>query len=342
MNWILAQTAPRGFWMPPQASTVSDDVDGLFYFIFWITVFFLVLILTLMIWFVIRYRHREGREDAERAPAHSTALELTWTVIPTVLVLMIFYYGFRGFLKMSIAPPDAYEIQVIASSWNWSFTYPNGHVANELHIPRGIPIRLVLSTPERDVIHSFFVPQFRIKRDAVPGRYNRVWFEATRLSPPEGFDVYCAEYCGQGHSKMRTKLIVHEPPEFNTWLEDAANWEKRMTPLEAGKMFVENMGCLQCHSIDGAALSGPTFKDLFNRQEKLSDGSTVLVDENYIRESIYEPAAKVVAGFAPQMPSYRGRLKDKDVNAVITYLKSISSHYQAVEPASTPATAPTR
>jgi cytochrome c oxidase subunit II len=342
MSWILAQTAPRGFWMPPQASTVSDEVDSLFYFVFWITVFFLVLILTLMIWFVIRYRHREGREDAERAPAHSTALELTWTVIPTVLVLMIFYYGFRGFLKMSIAPPDAYEIQVTASSWNWSFTYPDGTVANELNIPKGVPIRLVLSTPERDVIHSFYVPQFRVKRDAVPGRYNRVWFEATQLSPPEGFDIYCAEYCGQQHSKMRTKLIVHEPDGFKAWLEDAANWEKRMSPVEAGQMFVKNMGCLQCHSVDGSKNTAPTFKDLFGSQRPMADKSSVPADENYIRESIYDPGAKIAEGFSLQMSSYRGRLKDKDVNAIIAYLKSISSHYQSSLPASGPATVPTR
>jgi cytochrome c oxidase subunit 2 len=339
MNWLLAQVDSGSFWMPPQASTVSDDVDGLFYFIFWITVFFFVLILTLMIFFVIKYRYREGREHPERTPAHSTALELTWTVIPTVLVLMIFYYGFRGFLKMSIAPPNAYEIQVRASSWAWSFTYPNGVVTTELNIPRGVPIRLVLSTPERDVIHSFYVPQFRIKRDAVPGRYNRVWFEATQLSPPEGFDIYCAEYCGQNHSKMRAKLVVREPEDFKTWLADAGDWEKRMTPLEAGKDFVNSRACVQCHSLDGSTKTGPSFKDLFGSQRPITGQGNVLADENYIRESLYEPGAKIVQGYTLQMSSYRGQLKDKDVDAIITYLKSISSHYQTAMP-TTAATRP--
>lgn len=340
MTWMLAENAPGGFWMPPQASTVSDEVDGLFYFIFWITVFFFVLILTLMIWFVIKYRYREGRETPERAPAHSTALELTWTVIPTVLVLMIFYYGFRGFLKMSIAPPNAYEIQVTASMWNWSFTYPNGHVNNELHIPVDIPVRLVLNST--DVIHSLYVPAFRVKRDAVPGRYNRFWFKATQLSPPEGFDIYCAEYCGRGHSKMLSKVVVHDGEDFKKWLADAADPYKRMTDLQAGEMFVKTLGCLQCHSLDGSKGYGPTFKDLFGRQEPMSDGSSIQVDENYVRESLYDPGAKIVQRFGLQMSSYRGRLKDRDVNAIILYLKSISSHSKSEPPASAPTTAPPR
>src|SRR4029434_1481231 len=169
--------------------------DGLFYFIFWITVFFFVLILTLMIFFVIKYRYREGREDPERATAPRTALERTWPVIPTGLVLMIFYYGFQGFLRMSIAPPNAYEIQVTGTMWKWFFTYPNGYVSTELHIPVKMPVRLVLHWTA--VIHYLYVPQFRVKRDAVPGRYTRFWVEATQLSPSEGFDIYCAEYCGQ-------------------------------------------------------------------------------------------------------------------------------------------------
>jgi cytochrome c oxidase subunit 2 len=336
MNWLLAQTAPGGFWMPPQASTVADDVDGLFYFIFWITVFFFVLILTLMIFFVVKYRYREGRENPERAPAHSTALELTWTIIPTVLVLMIFYYGFQGFLRMSIAPPNAYEIQVTASMWSWSFTYPNGHVNNELHIPVNMPVRLVLSST--DVIHALYVPQFRVKRDAVPGRYNRFWFEATQVSGPDGFDIYCAEYCGQKHSKMRSKVVVHEPSEFTKWLDEASDPYKRMTDLEAGKMFVNTTGCLQCHSVDGSKGNGPSFKDLFGKQEHMSDGSSVQVDENYVRESVYDPAAKIVQGYGLQMSSYRGRLKDRDVNAIILYLKSISSHAKSEQSASGPTT----
>ena len=348
MNCLLAATS-GGFWMPQRASTVAPEVDGLFNFIMWVTIFFFFLILALTVVFVIKYRYREGAAPPEKTAAHSTALELTWTVIPTIIVLMIFYFGFRGYLHMEVAPPDAYEINVNGKTWNWEFTYPNQHVDSELHIPVKTPIRVVLSS--QDVIHSLFIPQFRVKKDAVPGRYNRFWFEATETTPlgPDGkpdpnqaFDIYCAEYCGQSHSDMRAKVIVHTPEDYRRWLEDASNWQKSMTPLEAGKMFVNTRGCLTCHSVDGSRSTGPTWKDLFGRDEPMSDGTTVHVDENYIRESLYEPAAKVVAGYTVQMQSYKGSLKEEDVGAIIAYMKSISSHYKGDQlPAAAGATQPT-
>jgi cytochrome c oxidase subunit 2 len=337
MIWtMLAQTVSSdgsGFWMPPRASTVSGDVDGLFHFVLWITVIFSVLIGALMIAFVIKYRHRPGRDKADPAPAHNTALELTWTVVPTVIVLMVFYFGFRGFLDMSVAPPDSYEIVVTAKMWNWSFTYPNGHTTNELHVPVDVPVRIVLQSS--DVIHSLYIPQFRVKKDAVPGRFNRFWFQATQQGV---FDVYCAEYCGQQHSKMLATVVVHDLDGFKRWLEEDSNWESRLSPTQGGEMLVQRGGCLQCHSLDGTTKNGPTLKDLFGRQETMRDGSTSLVDENYIVESIYDPNAKIVQGFNPQMPSYRGRYNDRDVNAIIAYLKSISVHARSSLPATAPAT----
>ncbi len=318
MNSIIAQSPPS-FWMPPQSSTVSSSVDGLFYFIFWITAFFVVLIAIGTTVFVIRYRHRPGREKADFTPAHSTALELTWTMIPTVLVLMIFYFGFEDYLRMSVLPPNAYEIQVNARMWSWQFTYPNGVSESELHVPVNVPIRLILSS--EDVIHSLFVPQFRVKKDVVPQRFNRMWFQATETGT---FDIYCAEYCGQQHSQMRSKVIVQSTDEFNNWLDEASNWEKRMSPVQAGESFLKTFACLQCHTTDGSMKTAPSFRDLFGKQEPMTDGSTVTVDENYIMESLYDPAAKVVRGFSVQMSSYRGRLKDQDVRAIIAYLKSIS------------------
>jgi len=329
MSLILAQTPKGGgFWMPPDASTIAGDVDGLFTFIFWITTFFFLLVLALLVALVLKYRYRKGvREEPEYAPAHSTALELTWTIIPTVIVILVFYFGFRSYLHMAVTPPDAYEIQVTASMWNWSFTYPNGYVGNELHVPVNTPVRLILGS--RDVIHSLFVPQFRVKKDVVPGRYNQFWFQATQLSPSDGFDLYCAEYCGQAHSEMRSRVFVHEMSDYKKWLEDASNWEKRMSPVQAGEMLVKSNGCIQCHSLDGNAKNGPTFKDLFGKDEPMADGSTVRVDENYMRESLYDPAAKVVRGFTVQMQSYRGRLRDRDMDAIIAYMKSISGNYKA-------------
>jgi cytochrome c oxidase subunit 2 len=308
--------------MPPSASTVAPDVDGLFSFIFWITVFFFVLVTVLTVVFVWKYRLREGQPPPPKAAAHNTALELTWTIIPTIIVLIIFYFGFRGFLHMSVIPPNAYEINVTAQMWNWQFVYPNGHVDTELHIPVDVPVRLVLNST--DVIHSLYVPQFRVKKDVVPGRFNRFWVQATELSPPEGFDIYCAEYCGNGHSRMLSKVHVHDLQGYKKWLEDASNWETHMTPVQAGEQFFKTRGCTQCHTVTGEVLKAPTLKNVFGEPQKLTNGATVVADENYIRESIYEPAAKVVAGFEPQMPSYKGLLKDNDVMAIIEYLKSIS------------------
>lgn len=325
MNWILAQASSTsgGFWMPPRASTVAGEVDGLFSFIFWLTVFFFCLVLVLMLAFVLKYRHREGQPQPAPPPAHSTALELTWTVIPTVLVLIIFYFGFRGYLHMSVAPPNAYEITVNAKMWNWEFIYPNGHVDTELHVPVDMPVRLVLNS--QDVIHSFYVPQFRVKKDVVPGRFNRAWFQATEQGD---FDLYCAAYCGNGHSRMLAKVVVHDLDGFRKWLDNASNWETHMTPVQAGQMLFNTRGCTQCHTVDGSRLVGPTLKNLYGEQVPLSDGSTVLADDNYIRESLYDPAAKIVAGYQPQMPSYKASMKDRDVMAIVAYLRSLSDKHK--------------
>jgi cytochrome c oxidase subunit 2 len=334
---ILGAVNDGSMWMPKQASTVAPQVDNLFYFILWVCVFFFALITVLTVIFVIKYRHREGH-TATPTPAHSTALELTWTVIPTILVLMMFYFGFKGYMDMAVAPPNSYEIQVTGQTWSWSFTYPNGYTSGaELHVPKGVPIRMVLTS--QDVIHSLYIPNFRLKKDAVPGRYNRFWFEATDVGE---YPVYCAEYCGTQHSEMLGKVVVHEPKDFADWLEKAIDWEKSgITPVEAGKKFYER--CKQCHSIDGSSGTGPSFKDLWGREEELADGSKVLVDENYVLESITNPNARIVKGFASPsaMPTFKGQLKEpRDINAVIAYLKTISTHTKQDANVATTQTAP--
>jgi len=187
------------FYMPPQASTVAPDVDWLFNFILGITIFFCALIFTGMLVFGIKYRHRPGHEGGE-APGHSTGLELTWTIIPTIIVLVVFFFGFRGFLNMAVVPPNSYEIIVQSKMWNWAFQYPNGTVTSELHVPKDRPIRLVLTSD--DVIHSFYIPAFRTQKMSVPGRYNRAWFQATQTGT---IPIYCAQYCGTNHSEMLSK-----------------------------------------------------------------------------------------------------------------------------------------
>ena len=330
---ILAQP-----YLPPSASTVAPEVDRLFNAILGIEVFFCALIFSLIVYFSIKYRHRPGR-DAENTTSHSTSLELTWTIVPVIIVLILFYFGFRGFLDQTVVPPNAYEIQVGSRTWSWSFTYPNGHTDPELHIPRDRPIRLVLTS--EDVIHSLYVPAFRVQKSAVPGRYNRFWFQATELGE---FPIYCAQYCGTNHSEMRSKVVVHDANGFASWLEIASNPEKQagFTPVKAGEQIVQQRGCMTCHTTTGSASTGPTFKDVFGKQELLSDGSTVAVDENYVRESILYPQKKIVKGFGPVMPSFLGTLSDKEIGWIIAYLKSISTNYHGgdLTATSAPATKP--
>jgi cytochrome c oxidase subunit 2 len=316
---ILA-SSPEGdkgsFWMPPQISTVAHNVDSLFNFILWISVFFFLLIVAVMVFFVIRYRRREGLDAAESA-SHNTALELTWTIIPLVIVVVIFFFGFRGYLDMATPPANAYEILVDGQKWNWSFTYPNGYVDENLHVPVDRPVRLVMTSA--DVIHSLYVPAFRVKMDVVPGRYSKAWFEATQVGE---YDLFCAEYCGTSHSDMLAHVIVHPPGEFETWLEKASNFLETMSPVDAGRKLFQVRGCTQCHSMDGSAKTGPTLLGVFGRTEQMANGTSLTVDENYIRESILEPNARVVAGFEPVMPTYQGRLKDEEIMAIIEYLKA--------------------
>jgi cytochrome c oxidase subunit 2 len=308
----------RSFWMPPQVSTVAPNVDFLFYFILGISVFFFVLIVALMLYFIIRYRRRPGHE-VEASRSHNLALEITWTAIPVLLVIVIFVIGFRGFLDMVTPPANAYEILVQGQKWNWSFTYPNGYVDPDLHVPVDRPVRLVMQSS--DVIHSLFIPAFRVKSDVVPGRYAKAWFEATE---PGEYDLFCAEYCGTGHSSMIAKVVVHRPGEFESWLAKASDFLATMTPVEGGRKLFQERGCTQCHSVDGSPRVGPSLKGAFGRTETMASGERLVIDENYIRESVLEPAARVVKGFEPVMPTYQGRLRDKEIDALIAYIKSLS------------------
>jgi cytochrome c oxidase subunit II len=320
-------------WMPQRASTVAGDVDWLFNLILGISAFFFLLVVSLLVYFVIRYRHRTG-EARPKTASHNTPLELIWTIIPTIIVIIIFYFGFRDYMHMAVSPPGSYEIQASARMWAWSFTYPNGHVDTDLHVPVDTPVQMVLTS--QDVIHSLYIPAFRVKKDVVPGRYNKMWFQATKTGT---YDLYCAAYCGTGHSQMITRVIVHDPDEFKQWLAKAGDWGSTMSPAQAGRLLFERRGCMQCHSTDGTRIIGPTMKDLFASELSYGRGNKIVADENYIRESMYDPGAKVVDGFDNVMPSFKGMFSEKDVDAMIAYLKTISSHYKAPPPAS-PATAP--
>ena len=352
LNFLIANSNPapgtRGptVWMPEQASTIAPGVDAVYYGVYWTCVVLFAGIAVATAYFVIKYRHRESVHH-ESAAGHSTALELTWTIIPTLIVLMMFYFGFRGYMNMAVEPPNPYEVIVTARTWNWGFSYPNGVASDDgkLHIPVNTPIRFVLSSA--DVIHSMFVPAFRIKRDAVPGRFNRFWVEATKTGE---FDLYCTEYCGKNHSTMLTKVVVHTPDDFQRWLKEAAEWRGRKSPVDAGQGLIAAQGCLTCHTIDGTASTAPTFKDLWGSSVPLAAGGSVTADDAYITESIRNPGAKVHQGFNPIMPAFGPEtIRDVDVFAITAFLKSLSKNFpqdqlgplkKVEQPASAPA-APT-
>lgn len=317
IDLLEAESRGPSFWLPTPASTTAPEVDSVFRLVYGIALFFFALVTVLLVLFVVRYRWRRGRELPE-GTSHNTPLEILWTVVPTILVVIIFWRGFKTFLDMATPPQNAYEVLVGSQKWKWTFTYPNGYVDDKLHVPVDRPILLVLSS--EDVIHSFYVPDFRVKRDAVPGRYNKTWFRAT---VPGEYDVFCAEYCGTGHSDMHTSVVVHPPGDFERWLDGAASFLAKLPPAEAGAKLYGARGCAQCHSVDGRSGIGPTFKGLFGHPVPLAGGGRVTADEDYVRESILDPQAKVVAGFEPVMPTYRGRLKDQEITAIIEYLKTL-------------------
>ena len=318
MSLLLSVAGDGGsFWFPSQSSSVASKVDNLFYFILSLSAFFFVLIVGLMLIFAIRYRRRPGYVQTDSTD-HSDLLEITWSVIPTALVALIFFRGFMGYLDLRTPPAETYEIKVIAKKWSWLFQYPNGYFDSDLHIPINRPVKLTMTS--EDVIHSLFVPAFRTKMDVVPGRYTTMWFEATEAGT---FPLYCAEYCGTKHSDMLANVVVHASGEFETWLEKASNLLATLPPAEAGKILYQRRGCVQCHTIDGSARTGPTFKGAFGVSQPMTDGSSVVMDENYIRESILEPLKKVHTGFRPVMPSYKGQLKDAEIDAIIEFIKSL-------------------
>jgi cytochrome c oxidase subunit 2 len=315
----LALLAEGSFWLPEKASTFADQHDALFYFILGICAFFTVLVTFLMFFFAWRYRWRPDFAP-DHTHTHHNGLELTWTIVPTVILVAIFGFGFSTFLDMMTSPEGAYEIRVTGRKWSWSFEYPTGKTSNVLHVPKGQPVRLVLQS--QDVIHSVFVPAFRVKRDVVPGRLNKMWFEATKLGE---FPLYCAEYCGTNHSQMNTTVRVQRPAAFDQWVQDVGPGTQ--DPVERGRHWHKRYGCQACHSLDGSSKTGPTWKNLFGSKEKLSSGETVTVNEAYVRESIMEPGAKITKGYGNVMPKMP-QITDDQINDIIALMKSVSKHYE--------------
>ncbi|ABC44510.1 cytochrome c oxidase subunit 2 [Salinibacter ruber] len=305
------------FWLPEAASTMAPKIDSLFTFVNVVSGILLVGVVTAMLWFMYRYR----RQDPAERPSpvkESKLLEISWIVIPTILVLLVFNWGFKSFVAQKTIPDNAYEIRVQARSWGWSFEYPNGVTTDTLYVPADEPVKTTMSS--QDVIHSFYVPAFRVKQDVLPNRYTSVWFEATK----EGtYDLFCTEYCGRNHSEMDAEVKVVSRARFDEWLESAGTPDDIPLP-ELGEKLYTQQGCQGCHSLDGSDMVGPTWKGLYGKTDhQMADGSTVTADANYLRESILQSGAKVVEGYQNVMPSYAS-LSEREVTGLVEFIKEQS------------------
>jgi cytochrome c oxidase subunit 2 len=344
--------APPTFQLPEQMSTVAGDIDWLYYFTYWLSVVLFIGIVGTMIYWAIKYRERKGHKA--EPTGHNVPLEIAWTIAPIFILVFLFHKGFQGYMDLDIAPANSLEIRVNAKQWAWEFVYPNGGSSAELHVPVHKPVKLVMSSG--DVLHSFFAPALRVKRDLVPSLYTTVWFNATHVGHE---DIMCAEYCGgrssgpngelpyepsddprnpypagqaTGHWAMHSMVFVETPEDYEKFVKSIGDKceEYRSTgkacpdsiAADGGQKLSISKGCVACHTTTGARLVGPSWKDIWGKDESTDKGQEK-VNENYIRESILDPQAKVVTGFQPVMPTFRGQISDQEIDELIAYIKSL-------------------
>jgi len=311
-NLIMLLTFP---FFPPEASTVAGQVDHLFLFLLVVSGFFACLIFVLIAWFIVKYRFRPGHQRAMSTRTH-VGLEIAWTVIPLLFMVVMCIWGARIFLAMYRPPANAMPISVVAKQWMWKFQHPEGQMEiNELHVPRGQPVKLTMIS--EDVIHDLFVPAFRVKKDVLPGRYTEVWFEATTTGT---YHLFCAQYCGTQHSKMRGWVHVMEPTDYAQWLARGAS----EPPEVAGARLFQQLGCAACHLPQGTG-QGPSLAGVFGKPVKLSTGEIVMANEDFIHQAIATPGTKIVAGYRPIMPTFKGLVDEEGIQELVAYIKSIGN-----------------
>ncbi len=348
--FFITSTA-RAATVPVAATDVAQSWDAIYWFLVYLSLVFFVGIVAAMFIFAVKYR--KGVYKKPKYIHGHTGLEILWTVIPTILLFICFGWGWSVYKEMIHAPADAMEVRVIGKQWLWQFVYKNGtSTVGDLFVPVNKPVKLIMSS--EDVLHAFFIPNFRVKSDVVPGMYTHVWFEA---KVPGIHQVYCTEYCGTSHSGMLARLVVLTESQWKDWLsgkkidvdslpadptfpgfranrlgegmpeaQAGTSGGGQLSLADKGKALVSTKGCVACHSADGSKLVGPSYKGLFGREEKVVEGGktvTVKVDENYLRESIENPLAKVVEGYPPSMPPYKGLVNEEELGAIIEYIKSL-------------------
>jgi cytochrome c oxidase subunit 2 len=299
-----------------EASSIAPRIDALFWSAIALCSAVALGVVAAIVFYSVRYRRGSG---ADRSGRHDQSLgvELTWTLVPFALFVAIFAWSLFLFAQLHTPPPDAQTIYIVAKQWMWKVQHPGGQrEINTLHVPLGQPVRLTMTS--QDVIHSFYVPVFRVKQDVLPGRYTQLWFTATRLG---SFPLFCAQYCGLDHARMGGEVVVMRPADYSHWLAGHAG---PLSLAAAGAALFRSRGCSGCHGAD-AAVRAPDLDGLYGRAVHLADGSTVIADERYIRDSILLPDTQIVAGFAPVMPSFAGQLREDELLALIAYLKSTAN-----------------
>jgi cytochrome c oxidase subunit 2 len=367
MATLAQTTVEQWLFRKTDATDLVAPTDQIFMLILWVSVFSFILLMSLMIYFVVVYRRRPG-VAIERSSSHNTPLEIAWTVLPTIVLVVMFFDGFWVYIQQAIAPGDAIQMNLTAKKWAWGIEYPKGTVSTEAtneavmaadskgrtpftypiyYMPANTAVKLKMNS--QDVMHSFYIPDFRIKFDVMPNRYTSIWFKANEPSggktlpvthpslPGVEFEdhwVFCAEYCGEQHSEMAAIIRVVPAAAYDRWA--AANvMDMAGDPITIGSKLYMAKGCNACHSVDGGKNVGPSWKDLYGEEQEFADGTKVIADDNYLRESILVPAAKIVKGYPNQMPSYQGQLSDKELSSIIAYIQSLSAHAPA--PAAAPA-----
>jgi cytochrome c oxidase subunit 2 len=332
--------------VPLPGTDVAAQWDSLYSFLVWLSVFFFILVVGAMLYFNIKYRYRPGMKTKYITGHH--LLEAVWIAIPTLLLLVIFAWGYSVYHSMTEAPSDAYEVRVIGKQWLWTFQYDTGRTTiGELYVPMNKPVKLIMTS--EDVLHSFFIPNFRVKQDVIPGMYSSVWFTAT---VPGKHQVYCAEYCGTSHSEMLAKVIVLDDDQWDAWTNNKklgnipeagqevskADDEIRTsaasrqvaqanTGLEAqGKELFHSKSCTVCHSTDGTTKVGPSLKGVYGKEIELDDGRKVVVADSFIQAKIMDPQKNTIKGYkegTSPMPTFKGQISATEVNALIAYIKSL-------------------
>lgn len=383
-NFLAELNAIDSVWLRQAYSGTSQPhADEMFMWLFWFCTFWFVLLMTLMVVFVVRYRRKKGA-IAPRSASHNTTLEIAWTLIPSLFLVYIFFKGFWGYMDKSVVPADAIEMNLTGFRWSWRVEYPNGAESNltatigarpvpVFYMPAERPVKFRMNSS--DVMHSFWVPDFRAKFDLLPNRYTNFWFSAKnpmetpghRLHPSSQADelaaqgpgivsapyipelagvpytdhwVFCAEYCGTEHSEMAAIIRIVPEDAYNRWLTTIGDGNK--TPVELGRSLYVSKGCVSCHSIDGSPNTGPTWKGVYGQEVQFTSGGKAIRDENYIRESILVPGAHIVQGYSNQMSSYQGLVTEKQLDSLIAFIKALGDPAAAGDaaPDAAPATAP--